>query len=68
MPGDGEADVDSIDDAFDGDDETFDRVEDEESTHSDGKCISPSIVSVLVSVPPSTVTDANNRSNILTLA
>ena len=39
LPGDGEADVDSIDDAFDGDDETFDRVEDEESTHSDGTSI-----------------------------
>ena len=42
MPGDGEADVDSIDDAFDGDDETFDRVEDEESVHSDGQYGLPS--------------------------
>ena len=37
LPGDGEADVDSIDDAFDDEDETFDRLEDEESFHSDGQ-------------------------------
>ena len=61
MPGDGEADVDSIDDAFDGDDETFDRVEDEESVHSDGKYPPPYFHRLRDGQCATTVTDSNYK-------